>query len=867
MPRGGPGPAPGPAIRPQELMARIKAARSWQQLESLVDAHGGSMNHMHVSAVATHMAQLHTSSTSDADGPGVGGSGGGGGHALHHDAHSAGRGHHSASSWAGDHASSASAGPSSMARAGHSGHGGGASQRLSFPLTPPGSARRPGGGPHASSSHLHAPPQRPLSPHEVREAFLVRVERAVAVHLPSFRGRQLANTLWAVAKLGRRPPRPFLEAYTAAIRAHLPTFEPQHLANTLYALMLMDYVPPNAWLQDFLGAVQQQMQGLRPSELAQLCYAAGKMRLQPSRALLGHAMTHSAVHMDRYGIRELALLLHGLVHMGASLSHSWLRQYRIRLAAVVIESGAVPPTLLQRLLPHLNARLTAAAEAQLARRAAASEGSSRRRRRPGRSRQGSSQAADDDGGSRADEVAAYVPTVVLALANLRYQPPPALTALLVTAVRGREAACGPVGLTSLLLGLAYMQYTPRGNGFRRIWEALMDRVDDLDSQQCANALWAVSRLGLRAPPRDVCELLARAAGRLSEHSDAELVALLQAVVALGFRPRRDWLELVESYLYDRLPRMQPYELSSVLVCMVSLGHKPPRVWMARWSEAALPKLSHLGLQQLSALAHAATKLGFRPPTRLRRELVRAAGERLAAVAAFGAEAGEVEEAAAAGVEVREPRELPAPRFGARAGSLSPGQKPQQPLLIQGRAAQPLRRQLRSAASSGDVVTPGELQPQTLSRLLWSLAMLDVSPDGAWMAGFMAALRVSMAAHEADARELSQLVWALARLRYDPGPEWMAAFQARGGLSVSEPGERRHEGEQGTRGAAPAAELSSRGLQAGHGVGASREAAVLGAGSDVVGFNLSRVILRGITEWAAEQLRDAPRAALLQPAGR
>lgn len=451
MARGGP-----------ELMGQIKGARSWQQLQAIVQQNGVAMNHMHVSAVVTHMAQLHASSS----GPGAG---------------------------------------SSSSRSGRAGFGSGAGDDLLAAVEARHAPRRQQQRQHQQrpSAHQQHQHQQPSDSGEL-DAFLQLLERAVMYHLPSFEGRQLANTLWGFAKLGHRPPAPWLEAVLSMCHRRFSTFQPQHLANTLYALMQLEYVPGSVWLSDFFAAVRTNLYGFKPGELAQLSYAGGKLRLQPGRSLIGGIMAHSAKHFDSYGIRELALLLYGITNMaGRAERREWMWRYRLRVLAVLLESGAVPEGPLEVLRPYMNqclgellVRQSVALHASGNGTTAGTDALRRQGVRIGVA--GPAEVADDGGGGPAGGSAGaigssigggsgrrlsdqqrgtmltYVCSIVHSLGNLGYQPPPAFLNALLAAVGEGAHLLDPVSTTSLLLGLAYMGYRPKPAWFRKVWARVME---------------------------------------------------------------------------------------------------------------------------------------------------------------------------------------------------------------------------------------------------------------------------------------------------------------------------------------------------------------------------------------------------------
>ncbi|KXZ55669.1 hypothetical protein GPECTOR_2g1219 [Gonium pectorale] len=496
--------------------------------------------------------------------------------------------------------------------------------------------------------------------------------------------------------------------------------------------MLLQFVPSSLWLEDYFAAVNSRLRDFRPAELAHLCYAAGKLRVAPHSSLLGGIFRHTSINFRQYGMRELALLLYGLVHMGGELNPDWVRQYRVRVCALLVESEVVPPPTLQRWGPHLHpnalgplvkARLREVPQDSSRGDVDAAQSSSGEPSPLG-PLAGSSEASGErlaqettraGGGATAPAVAIATDLAVIlgSMADWLYQPPQAFMEVALSVVGGSVQRLTATQLTGLLLTLAHMEYRPEPEMFQAIWARVMDSYDSLGRQHRTNALWAAGRLRCAVPRPHLWMILTRAARELYEHTDAEVVALLAAAAGLHFKAHQQWLLLFESHLFKRLPSFKPFELVSVLQSLVDLGHKPDRIWLLRWAEALKPGVAELGLTHISSAAYAVARLGFRPPAGLRAELLRVSAQRMAAAPAASRE----------GVELRS----------------TSGQQSSEQMNAAARGTSPSRTKLRKGVDNG-----GEFQRiRVLSRLLWSLAMLDIRPDSEWLAAYLGCLGASL----------------------------------------------------------------------------------------------------------------------------
>jgi hypothetical protein len=72
------------------------------------------------------------------------------------------------------------------------------------------------------------------------EAFMSALLTEAKPKLGGFTAQAMANTAWAVAKLGYKDA-PFMRALLVAMKPKLSTFDRQNLSNTVWALATLDY--------------------------------------------------------------------------------------------------------------------------------------------------------------------------------------------------------------------------------------------------------------------------------------------------------------------------------------------------------------------------------------------------------------------------------------------------------------------------------------------------------------------------------------------------------------------------------------------------------------------------------------------------
>lgn len=76
------------------------------------------------------------------------------------------------------------------------------------------------------------------------------------------------------------------------------------------------------------------------------------------------------------------------------------------------------------------------------------------------------------------------------------------------------------------------------------------------------------------------------------------------------------------------------------------------------------------------------------------------------------------------------------------------------------------------AHSQELLLAGRLGPAQLARVIWSLAWLDLQPEGTWMVAYLEAAALAMEGF--TGQELARMLYALAKLAVQPSGPWLEA---------------------------------------------------------------------------------------------
>jgi hypothetical protein len=375
---------------------------------------------------------------------------------------------------------------------------------------------------------------------DVDAKFLGRLMQQVAANIKQCSMRQVANCLWAIAKVEHATCHTFkassawIAAALAAAEHRMASADPQHLASVAYALALcpawLTYSKASYRLLHNLFAISHsKLDGFKPHELSNLLWAAGTLHKHQllrgdSRSAvagcLSAAVELAAVRAAELRSQEICNVFWAVGRLCGS-SHKQVG---------VSQPGSAPGVQHEALLPQPSMTSMACLL------------------------------------QRADALVAEMTPVGLAslilsmgllgvpqwvqqhtgtAQPLRSEPPPEAAAgsagwvgTLLCNTESLLLQCGPAELTSLIIGLAYMGIKP-GTTWLKSWQnAAFAQLRSFSAQELANSTWALSRLSVPLSKQQLANLLLASAARMPGLAAAGAARLLPALADLGCRPSR-----------------------------------------------------------------------------------------------------------------------------------------------------------------------------------------------------------------------------------------------------------------------------------------------------------------------------------------
>jgi very-short-patch-repair endonuclease len=124
-----------------------------------------------------------------------------------------------------------------------------------------------------------------------------------------FNPQNIANTLWAFAKLNLTPSAQLLDAASLVATKSIDSFNPQGITNTLWAFAKFDFRLSAELLDAASLVATNSMDSFNPQDIANMLWAFAKFDLKPSAKLLDAVSLVATNSMDSFNPQNIANML------------------------------------------------------------------------------------------------------------------------------------------------------------------------------------------------------------------------------------------------------------------------------------------------------------------------------------------------------------------------------------------------------------------------------------------------------------------------------------------------------------------------------------------------------------------------------
>lgn len=131
-----------------------------------------------------------------------------------------------------------------------------------------------------------------------------------AIHIVRFSPQSVANTMWALARIGVYH-RPAVDAALAAFVVNPMAYRPQETANVLWSLTAFRHHPEAAF-DPLLRSLLMRAEALRPADVATALYALAHFNVAPGAQLLQQLCRRAVALLPQCNAVELCNMYWGL---------------------------------------------------------------------------------------------------------------------------------------------------------------------------------------------------------------------------------------------------------------------------------------------------------------------------------------------------------------------------------------------------------------------------------------------------------------------------------------------------------------------------------------------------------------------------
>ncbi|GLC33179.1 hypothetical protein PLESTM_000033000 [Pleodorina starrii] len=354
-----------------------------------------------------------------------------------------------------------------------------------------------------------------------------------------------------------------------------------------------------------------------------------------------------------------------------------------------------------------------------------------------------------------------VAPVLSSLAAAGLPLPPATLDALLTSAQPLLPGLTSSELVTVALSLVRLSYKPNLAWQAAFCAASRRRLGLMTPAQRCSLLVASASLGLHLPDPWVRDFFAVSERGLAEQLDGQQLAnLLWAVSCVASEPAVSWLEQWEAASLPRLRELGPNMLAVVLKAMSTLHYRPSLAWQSVFFAALQSRLFAAGAAQLTWPTSTSTSTFLGSDSDSDAGCSTSPNSTSTMASSTSSSSSSTSSPAAASVLSAYDLES---RSGSGSGSFSLGSSGS----VSGSAASGFS----GSGSSG--MLSATVTAEALNSLVYSLASLDLSPPSAWLDELADAIRCKLSL--LSTLDLSVVLAYLVARSHRPNDEWWESF--------------------------------------------------------------------------------------------
>ncbi len=155
-------------------------------------------------------------------------------------------------------------------------------------------------------------------------SFLRAWSQAATRNISAFNSQELSNSLWAFATLGEKPPASFLSAWTQTATRNISAFNSQDLSNSLWAFATLGEKPPASFLSVWTQTATRNISAFDPQNLSNSLWAFATLGEKPPASFLSAWAEAATRNIPTFNPQDLSNSLWTFATLGEKPPASFL---------------------------------------------------------------------------------------------------------------------------------------------------------------------------------------------------------------------------------------------------------------------------------------------------------------------------------------------------------------------------------------------------------------------------------------------------------------------------------------------------------------------------------------------------------------
>jgi hypothetical protein len=397
----------------------------------------------------------------------------------------------------------------------------------------------------------------------------------------SFKPQDISNLAWAMATLGIRPsPQLFIALSEKAIEI-LSQFKPQEISNLLWSMATLHFCPSNKIVNDISTHTLLIIPQFKSQELSNFLWSMTTLNLVPSKLLVETMCRHAESIYDDFEPQGVANILCSLAKLDLIPSRSFCMVIFNRAGVI---SERFKPAEIANLMWAL-AKLEIAPSHELL------------------------QALLKQAVAIAEQFLPLdITNLIWALASLRITPPYVLVEAMSLRATAIASQFSPHELSLLFWGVSTMEMGQ--DILKKMKHCIITMINQFNAHDVSNAVWALAKSGVESGLQLHFCMSRHALNIAHQFNPQEISALMWALAKNSIFPDEGLLNAMMARAFTLSEQFGPQEVANMLWALATLDIEPTVHFVGAMLSRAVGIVRSFKVQEICNLLWALACLGL-----------------------------------------------------------------------------------------------------------------------------------------------------------------------------------------------------------------------------------------------------------------